>query len=254
MYMKTVVVLPVIAVCVGGCAGAVRVVSFAPAKEVEVPTEVSRPARAAVTVVENGTPNTLVGKIITAEQGAPLGDARVILVETRQATNSLADGSFRLEHVPPGDYTLRVLRVGYEEARGQVGIAAAGSVVFVSMNQAVTRWPGDWAFTDLRRPPLGIRLLTPVAADGSPLIARNITIRVRHDDVIQRLAVDSIYGPYDHTLDVNPNAFLDTTGSFDVEVSAPGFDTWTMRHIVIVRDRGGHADTQVVPVRLRPRR
>ncbi len=56
----------------------------------------------------------LAGTVTDSSGGATLGGARVELLGTRVSARSTDDGQFRLAPVPPGSYTLRVTRIGYE--------------------------------------------------------------------------------------------------------------------------------------------
>jgi len=50
----------------------------------------------------------------------PGTDARILLEPGTRATATQADGSFRLNALPAGEYRIRVLRVGMVEARDSV--------------------------------------------------------------------------------------------------------------------------------------
>jgi len=54
---------------------------------------------------------------ITNEQGEPLSGASVVVEGLRKGTAADANGVYRLENLPPGEYVLRFSFVGYEEVR-----------------------------------------------------------------------------------------------------------------------------------------
>lgn len=77
-------------------------------------------AVAADAVSTNGT---IHGQVLDEETGDPLGFVDLILVELNHAVSSHADGHFHFLRVPPGEYTLRVTRVGYRELYRQLNLA-----------------------------------------------------------------------------------------------------------------------------------
>src|SRR5438067_1788740 len=54
---------------------------------------------------------------VTAQDGQPLDQARVLLVGTALSTTSGQDGRYALRNVPTGTQTVRVLHVGYREQK-----------------------------------------------------------------------------------------------------------------------------------------
>jgi hypothetical protein len=67
----------------------------------------------------------LKGRVETSA-GRPLASAQVML-DNGQCAMSAADGSFRIDHVPPGTYGAFISRLGYNEGRGQVTISGGKS-------------------------------------------------------------------------------------------------------------------------------
>jgi TonB-linked SusC/RagA family outer membrane protein len=74
------------------------------------------------------TQGSITGRVTDAESGRPVAQARVIVTGTNHSAESANDGSFSLRNVAAGQAELRVLRVGFTEARVQVTVAAGGSV------------------------------------------------------------------------------------------------------------------------------
>ncbi|MCB2200199.1 TonB-dependent receptor [bacterium] len=68
------------------------------------------------------SPATLVGTVHEEDADQPLGFVDLILVELNHAVSSHADGHFHFLRVPPGEYTLRVTRIGYRELFRKVNL------------------------------------------------------------------------------------------------------------------------------------
>ena len=65
---------------------------------------------------------TLSGTVTAAGSGAPLQEARVIVIGTSLFTSTGIDGKYKLSRVPAGTVELRVLHVGYQEQKKSVRI------------------------------------------------------------------------------------------------------------------------------------
>ncbi len=77
---------------------------------------------------------------VTAQGGAPLQDARVLVVGTALGTVTGPDGKYQIRRVPAGDVEVRALHVGYQEAKhtAHVTDGQTATVDFV-MTQAVVQ-------------------------------------------------------------------------------------------------------------------
>ncbi|MBD3166236.1 TonB-dependent receptor plug domain-containing protein, partial [bacterium] len=73
----------------------------------------------------------VVGRIEDARTGEGLGWSSVWLEQIRHGVSSHADGSFHLYRIPPGDYTLRVNRVGYLPWSTRISVAAGDTLAFL---------------------------------------------------------------------------------------------------------------------------
>lgn len=62
------------------------------------------------------------GRVTEAETETPIAAAAVSLVGTRWRALTGSDGRYRIDGIAPGEYTLRVQRLGYEEATRRVVI------------------------------------------------------------------------------------------------------------------------------------
>ena len=70
---------------------------------------------------------TITGRV-TANDGQPLAEARVLLVGTALSTVTAQDGRYALRGVPLGPQVVRVLRVGYREQRKSATVGANAQV------------------------------------------------------------------------------------------------------------------------------
>ena len=89
--------------------------------------------------VAQGT-GTIAGRITDRATGAPLGDARVIVVGTQRDTRTTEAGQYRLTSLPAGMVRLRVLRLGYAALLDSVQVSAGQEVTLdASLTATVTR-------------------------------------------------------------------------------------------------------------------
>jgi iron complex outermembrane receptor protein len=87
------------------------------------------------------TAGHIVGAVVDASTGDPVTAAHVRLAELHRAEPTHDDGSFRLQHVPPGRYTLVAQRIGYR-----------------LLNQTVTVRPGETTTVRLAMQPAAVQL------------------------------------------------------------------------------------------------
>ncbi len=80
-------------------------------------------AAAAVPAIAQST-GSIEGTVITARDGAPVGDATVYLEGQMHGAVTDARGRFRLTGVPAGTHSLVVQRIGYRRWSGDVSVAA----------------------------------------------------------------------------------------------------------------------------------
>ena len=94
---------------------------------------------------------TLTGTITAASGGAPLQEARVLVIGTSLFTITSPDGKFTLRRVPAGTAELRVIRVGYVEQKKSVRILDGQTATLnfelatsvVQLNEVVTTATGE---------------------------------------------------------------------------------------------------------------
>ena len=83
---------------------------------------------------------TVTGQVTAAGTNEPLGDARVMVVNTSLMVPTSADGRYTLRNVPTGNIEVRVIRVGYQEQKKPVAVTAGASVTLnFTMTQAVVQ-------------------------------------------------------------------------------------------------------------------
>jgi hypothetical protein len=82
---------------------------------------------------------SIAGRVTEAETGAPVPEARVLLVGSALTTTTGQDGRYALRGVPTGPQVVRVLRVGYKEQRKSttVGVGAQVGMDFSLERSAV---------------------------------------------------------------------------------------------------------------------
>ena len=106
---------------------------------------------AASAAVAQAQQATITGRITAQGSGEPLQESRVVLVGTSLFATATQDGRYTIRNVPSGSYTVRVLRVGYEEQKKPVQVATGESLtldfamspVVVKLTEVVTTATGE---------------------------------------------------------------------------------------------------------------
>lgn len=70
------------------------------------------------------SPGRIVGRVVDASNGSGLAFANVTLLGTSMGANTRDDGSFAIERVPTGVYTLQVSYLGYKVEKREVTVAS----------------------------------------------------------------------------------------------------------------------------------
>ena len=94
---------------------------------------------------------TITGRVIDATSNAPVPSAQIQVVGTTRGAVTGDDGRFRIAGIRPGDYQLRVLRLGYQASARSVQVTAGGTAdvdfsllpAAVSLEQVVTTATGE---------------------------------------------------------------------------------------------------------------
>ena len=95
--------------------------------------------------------STITGRVTGQGTGEPIPEARVILVGTSLFTTTNTDGRYTIRNVPDGTYSVRVLRVGYQEQKKPVTIQSGAQAtvdfvldqVVVKLTEVVTTATGE---------------------------------------------------------------------------------------------------------------
>ncbi|HEY2065230.1 MAG TPA: SusC/RagA family TonB-linked outer membrane protein [Gemmatimonadaceae bacterium] len=79
---------------------------------------------------------TIAGAVTAQGTGEPISDARVVVVGTSVFTTTGADGRYTLRNVPVGAQSVRVYRIGFQEQKQPVAVAAGATL---TVNFVLTR-------------------------------------------------------------------------------------------------------------------
>ncbi|MFQ5640083.1 MAG: TonB-dependent receptor domain-containing protein [bacterium] len=75
---------------------------------------------------DNLEPGTIRGKVIDTDKGVPLSDVNVIITGYTYGSATAKDGTFLLERIPAGIYTLKISRIGYRLRRIEKVLVKSG--------------------------------------------------------------------------------------------------------------------------------
>jgi hypothetical protein len=93
---------------------------------------------------------TISGRVTAANNGQPLAESRVYVVGTQAVATTNAEGRYTLR-TAPGTFEVRVIRVGYQEQKKPVTVAANGTTTIdfamaasvVKLTEIVTTATGE---------------------------------------------------------------------------------------------------------------
>jgi TonB-linked SusC/RagA family outer membrane protein len=164
-----------------------------------------------------GQQATISGRV-TSQAGQPLGEARVFLVGTVLSVGTALDGQYTLRGVPSGTAEVRVIRVGYQEIKKSVTVAAGAAATLdfamqpavVQLQEIVTTATGEQ-----RRVELGNTVATlgdvsqrvetsPVTNIGDLLVAKAAGVTVLPGSMTGTAPVIHIRGVSSLSLDNSP--------------------------------------------------
>lgn len=80
---------------------------------------------------------TVTGTVTDADTGEPLVGTTVQLVELNRGISSDTDGTFEIDNVPAGDYTLRVSFVGYKTYEQELSVGSGTVTVDVALEEDI---------------------------------------------------------------------------------------------------------------------
>jgi TonB-linked SusC/RagA family outer membrane protein len=97
-------------------------------------------AAVVVPVAAQAQQATISGRVAATGSNEPLADVRVMVVNSSLGALTNAEGKYTLRGVPTGNVEVRVLRVGYQEQKKAVAVAAGAAVTLdFTMTQAVVQ-------------------------------------------------------------------------------------------------------------------
>ena len=83
---------------------------------------------------------TISGRVAAQGSGEPLPESRVAVVGTNLVASTAADGRYSIRSVPAGAWTVRVLRVGYQEQKKSVTMTSGQNATLdFALEQAVVK-------------------------------------------------------------------------------------------------------------------
>ena len=181
-----------------------------------------------------GAQGTITGRV-TASETEPLGDARVLVVNSALAATTNSDGRYTLRGVPTGRVDVRVIRVGYQESKKPVTVGNGETATLdftlsraiVQLQEVVTTATGEQ-----RRVELGHSVTTlgeigkkveelPIHSVGDLLTARAPGISVLGQGATGSAPAIRIRGLNSLSLGNSPIVFVDGVRAFSSTFSAP---------------------------------
>jgi TonB-linked SusC/RagA family outer membrane protein len=166
---------------------------------------------------------TVTGRVTTKDANAPLGDARVFVVGTSQATTTNGDGQYTFHNAPVGQIEIRVLRVGYHEQKLPIQVSAGGTArldfamvaVVTKLEEVVTTATGEQRKVELGNalstiPDVATKVeQTAVTNIGDLLIAKAPGVFLNMNNVAGGAPVIHVRGLNSLALTNNPIVVID---------------------------------------------
>ncbi len=160
------------------------------------------------------------GTVVQADNGEPIGGVQVTLVGTNIATLTGTDGSFVLQRVPAGQYTLFVRWLGFQPHQETVTVAAGATQRADVRLQPQTISLGEVIVLAASRTPERV-----VEAPAAIAVVDPITLRDQ-----------SITGQAPTALMYVPGVDVVQSGVNDFNVNARGFNSSLNRRILVLQD------------------
>ncbi len=84
------------------------------------------------------------GKVVSVNRGEPLGQVQITVLELKRSATTADDGTFAVDNIPPGNYTLRFAAVGYRLVTTPFSLSEGGD----SKEFSVTLAPDNFRRTE----------------------------------------------------------------------------------------------------------
>ena len=222
------------------CSTARSATSYAPATPVDPPAA----ARSGVGSVPAGD---ISGTVVADEVRAPLDHAVIELDHGAAFLRGDSLGRFRFSDVAPGRHILHTRRIGYSGSVDTVTVLQSrDTAIVIALRKSVTSL-SEVCLLILRS---GLNLsVFPVRSPSDlptviPTVPRAASVVVSDRDFVERIAINSIPAQPDGVRRVY--AAYGRPGTYQIEVSAPGFRPWRRTDVVVASTKCD----DVVPVQL----
>ena len=83
------------------------------------------------------TGTSLTGRLTNSLSGDPVGDLTVTIDELRRDTQAAADGTFRFDSLPPGEYHLSIRGNGFSARRTEVRVASTAVALEIRVDPEI---------------------------------------------------------------------------------------------------------------------
>jgi hypothetical protein len=187
------------------------------------------------------------GELVGGEGRIPLDHAAIALEGRGVVAVSDSLGRFQLRNVNPGRHILRARRIGYYASIDTVAVLEnSDTAIVITLRRddrppvEVCAGPGQ-AGVVLSVFPVGSPPGLPTVV---PTVPRTASVVVSDRDFVERIAINSIPAQPDGVRRVY--AANERPGTYQIEVSAPGFRPWRRPDVVVAKTKCD----DVVPVQL----
>jgi len=165
---------------------------------------------------------TISGRVTATGTNEPLSEARVMVSGTSIATSTNTEGRYTLNNVPRGAVTVQVLRVGYQEQKKSVTVAAGEAATLdfslvqavVQLQEIVTTATGEQRRVELGNSVATLDVAkraetTPITDLGSLLVGKTAGVTVIPGSMTGAAPVVHIRGLNSLSLSNNPIYIID---------------------------------------------
>jgi TonB-dependent SusC/RagA subfamily outer membrane receptor len=182
---------------------------------------------------------TITGTVTAQGSAQPLEEVRVIVIGTSVFTTTGADGRYTLRNVPAGTVDIRVLRVGYQEQKKPITVAAGQATTLnfvmaptvVQLQEVVTTATGEQRRVELGNSVATVNVAkqvqeTPIKNMGDLLVAKAPGVQVLPSNMTGGGARVRIRGTSSLSLSNDPIYIIDgirmTSNSASAQIGVGG--------------------------------